>query len=389
MSYLGFYEGVSRIIELADQNGIPVILSSMGFNNMDANADNEHLIRELFQKKCIKALSVRENLPLFRQYADGGDFEICQVCDPAVWTKYVYASRLPFPSSTQSEKIVGINVVRGGLFKDNDIQWNLGDELHYLDGIRQELDRHGVRYLFYTNGSFLDDNTLHYFADQYGIPDESLVFPMTTSEWVGTVAQFDRVASIRMHSSIVSYALGIPSVNLIWNKKIPFFYEYIGYPERAVDVTQWNGSAVYEMLEQIKDQPYSLNEEYLMSLYRYLYRVMRSLLPTEAAENDIFDFAAVTRELGGMTVSEEEDSDNLRFKLNKGERQYLLRFKELREQESELKQLRKAKKELEKKNKEIERLKSHLNRLNRLPSVFLIRLAYRVVRKVRKLHRQS
>ncbi len=145
MSYLGFYEGVSRIIELADQNGIPVILSSMGFNNMDANADNEHLIRELFQKKCIKALSVRENLPLFRQYADGGDFEICQVCDPAVWTKYVYASRLPFPSSTQSEKIVGINVVRGGLFKDNDIQWNLGDELHYLDGIRQELDRHGVR----------------------------------------------------------------------------------------------------------------------------------------------------------------------------------------------------------------------------------------------------
>ena len=133
------------IIELADQNGIPVILSSMGFNNMDANADNEHLIRELFQKKCIKALSVRENLPLFRQYADGGDFEICQVCDPAVWTKYVYASRLPFPSSTQSEKIVGINVVRGGLFKDNDIQWNLGDELHYLDGIRQELDRHGVR----------------------------------------------------------------------------------------------------------------------------------------------------------------------------------------------------------------------------------------------------
>ena len=212
---------------------------------------------------------------------------------------------------------------------------------------------------------------------------------MTTSEWVGTVAQFDRVASIRMHSSMVSYALGIPSVNLIWNKKIPFFYEYIGYPERAVDVTQWNGSAVYEMLEQIKDQPYSLNEEYLMSLYRYLYRVMRSLLPTEAAENDIFDFAAVTRELGGMTVSEEEDSDNLRFKLNKGERQYLLRFKELREQESELKQLRKAKKELEKKNKEIERLKSHLNRLNRLPSVFLIRLAYRVVRKVRKLHRQS
>lgn len=384
LSYLGFYEGVSRIIELADQNDIPVILSSMGFNNMDANADNEHLIRELFQKKCIKALSVRENLPLFRRYAGGGDFEICQVCDPAVWTKYVYATRLPQPLQTHSDEIIGINVVRGGLFKDNDIPWNLGDELRYLDELRQELDKRGLRYLFYTNGSFLDDNTLHYFADQYDIPDERLVFPMTTSEWVGTVAQFDRVASIRMHSSIVSYALSIPSVNLIWNKKIPFFYEYIGYPERALDVTQWNGSAVFEMLEQIKEQPYPLNEEYLMSLYRYLYRVMRMLLPTQATEEDVFHFAAVTKELCGMSVSDEEDGDNLRFKLNKGERQYLLRFKELREQECELKQLRKAKKELDRKNKEIEKLKIKLQRLNRLPSVRLARLLRRVIRKLQK-----
>ena len=385
LSYLGFYEGVNRIITLADEHHIPVVLSSMGFNNMDANEDNEYLIRQLFQKKCIKALSVRENLPLFRRYAGDADFEICQVCDPAVWTKYVYASRLPQPS--RQGELIGINVVRGGLFKDNDIRWNLGDELRYLDELRRELDRRGLRCLFYTNGSFLDDNTLHYFADQYDIPDECLVFPMTTTEWVGTVAQFDRVASIRMHSSIVSYALSIPSVNLIWNKKIPFFYENIGYPERAVDVTQWNGSAVFEMLEQIKDRPYPLNEEYLMSLYRYLYRVMGKLLPTQTTEADLFDFATVTRELCGMTVPETEDSDNLRFKLNKGERQYLLRFKELREQESELKQLRKAKKELEKKNQEIAGLKSRLHRLNYLPSVFLLRLVRRVVRRLRHMRK--
>lgn len=43
-----------------------------------------------------------------------------------------------------------------------------------------------------------------------------------------------------MHSSIISYALDVPSVNLVWNDKIPFFYQNIGYPDRAISIEDWN-----------------------------------------------------------------------------------------------------------------------------------------------------
>ncbi|MBQ1412669.1 MAG: polysaccharide pyruvyl transferase family protein, partial [Clostridia bacterium] len=114
LSYLNFFDSLDRITLLAEEHQIPVIFSSIGINNMDVSTDNEHKLRAILQRKCIKAVSVRENLHIFREYAGQCDYEICKVCDPAVWTKYVYHSQLDhLPSHPQP--LVGINVVRGGL----------------------------------------------------------------------------------------------------------------------------------------------------------------------------------------------------------------------------------------------------------------------------------
>ena len=350
LSYLSFFEPISRILAIAEQNEIPLFFSSIGLNNMDANAENEHMLKEILRRKCIKAISVRENLALFQQYAGECDFELCQVCDPAVWTKYIYFSEWNDSAAHASsqKELVGINVVRGGLFHDNGKPWKLGDEMKYLNALRRELDSRGIDYQFYTNGSFLDDNSLHYYADKFDIPADKLIFPNTTREFVRTVARFDTVAAIRMHSSIVAYALGIPSVNLVWNDKIPFFYENIGYADRAIDLAHWEGEGIFEWLQAIKDEDYAPDGEYMMSLYRYLYRVMSELTGIGADESTLFDLETVKSELQSMTVSMEEDITDYNMKLEKSEKHYLSRYKEVRQRDEELKQQRK---ELEKQNK--------------------------------------
>lgn len=218
LSYLNFFEYLDKIVELAEQNDIPVIFSSMGINNMDVNAETEQKLVNLFKRKNIKSVSVRENIEVFRNYAAGCNFDIVEVCDPAVWCKYIYSKDI----ENSNKQTVGINVVRGGLFSDNGKKWGLTKEMNYLNELRILLEENGYDYKFYTNGSVLDNNALRYFKRKYDIPEENVVLVQSTRELVKTVSRFNFVAAIRMHSSIISYSLGIPAINIVWNDKIPW-----------------------------------------------------------------------------------------------------------------------------------------------------------------------
>ena len=73
-SYLGFYEHMDRITAAADERGIPVVFSSMGLNNMGADDGRVDAIAKIVNKHCVRALSVRENLPLFQEVAKDAPF---------------------------------------------------------------------------------------------------------------------------------------------------------------------------------------------------------------------------------------------------------------------------------------------------------------------------
>ena len=379
INYMHYYDYMEEITRFADENGVPVVLSSMGVNNMGATPENEHLLYEMLSRKCFYAVSVRENPDLFRRYAAGCDYEIVQVCDPAVWSEFIYHSHLSKISRPSGRTVVGINAVRGGLFADNGKPWKLGDEMKYLNDMKNLLDEQGADYAFYTNGSFLDNNSLLYFAKEYDIPREHIIIPQSTRELVETIYGFTSVASIRMHSSIISYALDVPSVNLVWNDKIPFFYQNIGYPDRAVLFEEWSAEYAVRRLEEIQnDNAYKKDRDYMMSLYDFLYHLMGKFLGISSDAVTKYDFERVRTELMNDPVSLQEDADELVLKVQKGEKHYLSRFVEMKKQDKEFRQL---KKDCEKKDKEIARLKKEVDKLNKL---FVVR----VYKKLRQLKRK-
>lgn len=396
LSYLNFFEYLDEITRLAEERNIPVIFSSIGMNNMDATPENEELLKTILRRKCIKAISARENISLFKEYSTGCGFTIETVCDPAVWTQYVYNMR------HEKSGVIGINVVRGGLFKDNKKNWGMTDELKYLHKLKSLLDESDLKYKFYTNGSFLDNNTLRFFAREYSIPLEQVVYPHTTKEVVETIAEFDAVVTFRMHSSIIAYSFQIPSVALVWNDKIPFFYQNINHPERAFDFDQWNSEIVFNQLlstleGENKEEEAQAYQAYLMTLYLFLYKtVAKQILKYETVDmNEVFGFEKIIGILQQSADCINEDVFDLRFKIEKGEKHYLARFTDLRKKESEIsnykkdianikselancrKQTAQLKEESAKQKKRIETQKAELDQLNQMFAVRAIKYVKR------------
>jgi len=347
LSYLGFCDYVDRITELAEESNIPVIFSSLGINNMNATSKNENILKDILKRKCIKSISARENIQAFKRYTDR--FEIELVCDPGVWTKYVYNL-----NTTDTTDIIGINVVRGGLFKSNYKSWKLKDELEYLYKLRSLLHGSNLKCKFYTNGSSLDNNALRYFVQEYDITDDEVIYPHTTKDLVETIAGFKAVAAIRMHSSIIAYSFRIPSIALAWNDKIPFFYQSISCPDKALGFSNWDSTIVFKELKSMllakrAVEPDLVYECYLMSLYQYLYRVVSEyVLEKTAKDNDRYDFNEVVCHLSKAVNYPDENEFDLRYKIERTEKRYLARFTELiikKEEIVELKETIRAQKE--------------------------------------------
>lgn len=358
VSYLNFFEHVDRITSIAERRGIPVIFSSMGMNNMGAEGGSVDAIAEVVRRSCVKAIAVRENLELFQELVQGLPFEVRQVADPAVWTKYVYGMTDVVPDGT-----MGINVVRGGLFAANKRSWGLTAQMRYLAELRDLAQAAGTPVQLYTNGSLDDNNTLRYFAREHKISAEQVVLPQTTREVVEAVATRSSIASIRMHSSIIAYSFGIPTVTLEWNDKIPYFYRAIGHPERVLPVGEWSAERSFEILQGagVAPEHHEGYRDYLMSTYDYIHAALGEHLLGGRGGAERQGFQEVADALVRRSVELDEDEFDLRVKLGKAERAYLGRFITLRTRDA---QIRDGKKEVAALSEEVGALNQRIANLS-------------------------
>lgn len=346
LSYLNLFEHINAILSVAEEKQIPVIFSSIGVNNMDANDKNQQPLSDLLRLSCIKAISVRENPQLFKNFAGDVPYTISQVCDPAVWTKYVYNHTVQYildQKSTREKKIVGINVVRGGLFADNGKDWTLGQEAEFFHTIKHRIEQAGYACKFYTNGSTLDNNTLLFFKKKYDISEDDLIFVDSTKELVETIALFDAVIAIRLHSAIICYSLDVPVVNLVWNDKIQLFYDAIRRPSCTFDLANCNEEEIVSFITNAeKNGDTCADADYLMSLYKFLYETLFEITNASNAL-PVYSFGEVAAKLSALRVSDEKMIADMKIKLYKGQKRYYGQFMSVRKKDAELK---KAKEEL-------------------------------------------
>ncbi len=229
--YENFYRYTFDIINEAQKYNIPVYFNAVGVEDYDGNNENCLLLKDAVNKDCVKAISIRDDAQLFeKSYNTNKNIKIISVFDSAVWAKDVYKKTL----SEKSGGYIGLGIAREGLFVDNGVDFvDKQFQLDYWKNTVSLLEEKGYKWKLFTNGAYSDEIFALEILDYIG-HGEKLPRPLVSSELVNGINSFDAVIATRMHSNIVAYSLGIPSVGLVWNDKLKMWGEKIGHPERFI-----------------------------------------------------------------------------------------------------------------------------------------------------------
>lgn len=273
--YQRFYERTTVWIELAQEYNIPVIFSAIGIESYDEDNPKCQRLKKALNLDCVKQISTRDRLDLLEKYKVSEHLHIEQVADPAVVSKTVFRNQLKSKGLTEKKK-VGIFVLRAYGFKDNKIDFSKQEAIDLWLGLIHELEKRGYNYELLTSGFWGDETILDYLVRKCNVSLKRCVFNMGTPEKLNAkISGYDAVISCRLHPSIISFALDVPSVGLIWNPKVQGFYNSIGYADRAISVTESSPEAIVDKVEQVMQEGVKKDPDYIYSIYLSLFKAVQ------------------------------------------------------------------------------------------------------------------
>ena len=115
-------------------------------------------------------------------------------------------------------------------------------------GVIAELEKRKIPWMLFTNGDHGDEMMADEVLAAVGHGDKAPA-PADSTELVRMISGFSAVFAARMHSNIIAYSLGIPSVGIIWNQKLRFWGKKIGCPERFFETDEMDPAVMVQTLE--------------------------------------------------------------------------------------------------------------------------------------------
>lgn len=266
--YQKFHEYIDKITLIADENNIPVLFNAVGVEGYDSTDSKCCQLKTAINRSCVKSITVRDDYATLRDYyMENPNIVTKKVADSAVWTEKV------FQKSKKESEMIGIGVIREGIFESNGIEIERDKIFSLWSGIIEELEKRGEKWKIFTNGWSSDYkfaiNLLKYMHREDEIEDRIVKEPKTSEELVEIISGFKGCIVGRLHANIISYSMGIPTVGIVWNDKCKLWGETIGYPERFFEVEQFEPACIVERCLAAIEEGYSKTnrEEFAESVY--------------------------------------------------------------------------------------------------------------------------
>ena len=295
--YQIFYERTAVTLELAKEYNKPVIFSAIGIEGYHEDNKKCQRLKETLNFDCVRQITTRDDFLSLEKYKGQDHITIGRVSDPAVFTPKVFKNFFP-PISEKApakgeagRKKIGLFVLRANGFKDNGVKFSREEAAAMWKEIVQELEARGYDYELLTSGHFGDEAFLDYLIRNYGIKEEKCVFNINFPErLLQHISSYDGIISCRLHPSIIAFSFKIPSLGLIWNLKVKYFYEAIGHEDRLVNVKETTASEIVSRLEKVMDEGVNQNTDYMITVYNSLFSGIKNILfPESSATPYSFD----------------------------------------------------------------------------------------------------
>ena len=327
-AYQNFYRRTIVTLELAQEYGVPVIFSSIGVEKFDATNKKSQALKKALELPVVRQITTRDDIQSLRKYAEGTNVPVAHVADPAVLADIVYRKKpepAPAPKPVPSVPVrakrklkrivksivarsagasvaqpapapvkpvakapgaaeakpqrIGLVVTRAGIFADNRIDFSEDDQRRFWLETIALLEEKGYDYRLFTTGHFSDEVFLDTLIKSSGIPAKKAAVTVNSpDELIRELRGCNGVIAYRLHASITSFALGVPSVCLSWNFKVPYFYESVGYGDRALSPEEWQAEKVVPAIERAMKDGVVKDEEFLKSVYDTLFTGIRDVL---------------------------------------------------------------------------------------------------------------
>lgn len=329
-AYQNFYRRTIVTLELAQEYGVPVIFSSIGVEKFDATNEKSQALKKALELPVVRQITTRDDIESLRKYAEGTNVPVAHVADPAVLADIVYRKKpepAPAPKPVPSVPVrakrklkrivksivarsagsnvakpgtapvqpvakapvaaepkpkpqrIGLVVTRAGIFADNRIDFSEDDQRRFWLETIALLEEKGYDYRLFTTGHFSDEVFLDTLIKSSGIPAKKAAVTVNSpDELIRELRGCSGVIAYRLHASITSFALGVPSIGLSWNFKVPYFYESVGYGDRALSPEEWQAETVVPAIERAMKDGIVKDEEFLKSVYNTLFTGIRDVL---------------------------------------------------------------------------------------------------------------
>lgn len=315
--YQMFYERTAVTLELAQKHHVPVIFSAIGIEQYDEENEKCQRLKRTLNFDCVRQITTRDGIKELEKYKSREDLTIDRVCDPAVFARWTFRNFLEEKPEDQ-RKTVGIFVFRANGFTDNGIEFSREDSAALWKGLIREFEGRGWDYRLLTSGHFGDEAFLDYMVKEQGIDESRCVFHMNLpEELVQSISGLDAVVSCRLHPGIIAYSLDVPSVGIVWNPKVKYFYDCIGYPDRCMEACALDAGKTADRLAEAMSRKIEKDGDYLMSVYRYLFDGIKKTLNgigKDAAPYELEELSGHMPAYNGTTEQEQKEKLERKFR---------------------------------------------------------------------------
>lgn len=231
--------------ERFQERNIPVFFNACGVGPAMSKKVTARLSGAL-SLPCVRHISCRDQTALAQaRYVPA--VEIQSAVDPAL-----AAARLLGVEREKHADTLGLGVLYPNGF-------SMKAALKFWRGILSELECRGEKWQLFTNGDPADIVFARKLLDT--MPQlkgrEGLIRPADREPeaLVRAIAGYKGLISFRLHSHIIAASLDIPTAAVVWDDKLPSFFEKLGCPERCVTLAT-PASQVLSVLENAGEQGY-------------------------------------------------------------------------------------------------------------------------------------
>lgn len=296
---------VPELLKEAQKQDIPVYLSAVGVEKFIPGNERCEALKEAINLPCVKGISVRDDIEtLKKDYITNKNIRVTSVYDPAIWCKKTYRAALKRVNIRKEDKVIGLGIVRHELFADyGHPEITKEFQLKFWEEVANELDKRELRWKIFTTGANRDE----LFAKEVMAHldrGSKQAAPINGAKLAQNIYRFKGVIGVRMHSNIIAYALGIPSVGVIWNQKLAFWAKKIGRPERFLKPGEMNAKKAVDILVKAMDESTGPNNAIRSGVYEAMKDFVKNhcRIRHTATADLPFKKVLVAQSLGGIDV---------------------------------------------------------------------------------------